>query len=47
MTSKHEMCHAEFLRQGKPWRHGEVDHVTFNELADKVGAHHESAAWAR
>jgi hypothetical protein len=46
-TLKHEMCHAEFHRQGKPWRHGEVDHDAFNELADRVGAHREPDSWAK
>ncbi len=46
-TLKHEMCHAEFRRQGKPWKHGEVDHDAFNECADRVGGHREAGHWAK
>ncbi len=42
MTLKHEMVHAELLRQGKPWRHGEEGiRPLFNEIAAKVGAYPE------
>jgi hypothetical protein len=36
---KHEMVHAELLRQGKPWKHDTPEHTeAFNELARRVGA---------